>query len=75
MDRGAWWAMVHRVAKSQTQLSTHAPVLFRAPCEGLPAPQLATVKPQLEILEITWVHLSLCISPHEYHTAPTLIAI
>ena len=27
MDRGAWWAIVHRVAKSQTQLkqlSTHA---------------------------------------------------
>ena len=25
MDRGAWWAAVHRVAKSQTeQLSTHA---------------------------------------------------
>ena len=26
MDRGAWWAMVHRVTKSQTQLkqlSTH----------------------------------------------------
>ena len=22
MDRGAWWAMVHRVAESQTQLST-----------------------------------------------------
>ena len=22
MDRGAWWATVHRVAKSQTQLST-----------------------------------------------------
>ena len=21
MDRGAWWATVHRVAKSQTQLS------------------------------------------------------
>ena len=21
MDRGAWWAMVHRVAKSQTRLS------------------------------------------------------
>ena len=21
MDRGAWWAMVHRVAKSQTQLT------------------------------------------------------
>ena len=23
MDRGAWWATVHRVAKSWTQLSTH----------------------------------------------------
>ena len=30
MDRGAWWATVHRVAKSQTrlkQLSTHARTL------------------------------------------------
>ena len=25
MDRGAWWIMVHQVAKSQTQLSTHTP--------------------------------------------------
>ena len=24
MDRGAWWAIVHRVTKSWTQLSTHA---------------------------------------------------
>jgi len=24
MDRGAWWAVVHGVAKSRTQLSTHA---------------------------------------------------
>ena len=23
MDRGAWWATVHGVAKSQTQLSSH----------------------------------------------------
>ena len=23
MDRGAWWAIVHSVAKSQTQLSMH----------------------------------------------------
>ena len=23
MDRGAWWAIVHRVAKSRTRLSTH----------------------------------------------------
>ena len=26
MDRGAWWATVHRVTKSQTQLSTQ--ILF-----------------------------------------------
>ena len=24
MDRGAWWATVQRVAKSQTRLNTHA---------------------------------------------------
>uniref|UniRef100_A0A8C6CY56 Transmembrane 9 superfamily member n=1 Tax=Moschus moschiferus TaxID=68415 RepID=A0A8C6CY56_MOSMO len=26
MDRGAWWATVHGVTKSWTQLSTHAPI-------------------------------------------------
>ena len=25
MDRGAWWATAHGVAKSQTQLSIHTP--------------------------------------------------
>ena len=25
MDRGAWWATVHGVAKSQSQRSTHMP--------------------------------------------------
>ena len=31
MDRGAWWAMVHRVAKSRTRLkglSTHLRVIY-----------------------------------------------
>ena len=31
MDRGAWWATAHKVAKSQTQLnqlSTHARIVF-----------------------------------------------
>ena len=31
MDRGAWWAIIHRVAKSQTQLkrlSPHAKLLY-----------------------------------------------
>ena len=26
MDRGAWWATIHRVRKSQTQLSMHTQV-------------------------------------------------
>ena len=26
MDKGAWWATVHGVAKSRTRLSTHAQV-------------------------------------------------
>ena len=36
MDRGAWWAIVHRVAKSQTQrqrLSTHAHTVISSPPE------------------------------------------
>ena len=28
MDRGAWWATIHGVAKSQTQLSTHLVHLY-----------------------------------------------
>ena len=28
MDRGAWWAIVHGAAKSQTQLSTHTFLYF-----------------------------------------------
>ena len=28
MDRGAWWAIVHGVAESQTQLSPHATCLL-----------------------------------------------
>ena len=34
MDRGAWWATVHRIAKSQTQLkglSMHALFAYGAP--------------------------------------------
>ena len=30
MDRGAWWAIVHRVTKSQTRLSTeHLHIFFQ----------------------------------------------
>ena len=27
MDRGAWWATIHRVAKSQTQLSDETTII------------------------------------------------
>ena len=30
MDRGAWWATVHGVAKSRTRLSTHEQLLIRS---------------------------------------------
>ena len=33
VDRGALWATVHRVAKSQTRLSTHTYVLEKGPVE------------------------------------------
>ena len=39
MDRGAWWAIVHRVAKSQTQLkqhNTHTMVLYISKTYSLP---------------------------------------
>jgi len=29
MDRGAWWATIHRAVKSPTQLSTHKLVLMK----------------------------------------------
>ena len=38
MDRGAWWATVHSVAKSQTLLSNeacmHEPLSVRDSCRG-----------------------------------------
>ena len=36
MDRGAWQATVHRVAKSWTQLSTHACTFYRVKLSFLP---------------------------------------
>ena len=30
MDRGIWWAIVHKVAESWTQLSIHGHVLVKA---------------------------------------------
>ena len=38
MDRGAWWATVHRVAKGQTLLSTHGLALGGSLGAGLIGP-------------------------------------
>ena len=35
MDRGAWWAMVHGVAKTRTQLSVHTGTDCLNPCNDL----------------------------------------
>ena len=59
MDKGAWWATVHRVAKSQTQLKRHS--------THAAAPHKAAVRfigkrykyPYLEICSV----LRLCFSP------------
>ena len=32
MDRGPWWAIVHRVRESQTQLSTHTQLYYAYVC-------------------------------------------
>ena len=32
MDRGAWWATVHRVIKSRTQLAEHTHMVFHGVC-------------------------------------------
>ena len=57
MDRGAWWATVHSVAKSQTQLkqlSTHMPEKSR---QSLPRWQLVPGKPGVFALALIWVSL------------------
>ena len=40
MDRGAWWATVHRVAKSRTRLSMHAGTNAVISLSLFPAPSL-----------------------------------
>ena len=35
MDRGAWWAIVHRVAKSQLWLSTHRHIIQTSSCRDI----------------------------------------
>ena len=49
LDRGAWWAMLHRVAKSQTWLSSSTYRVSYAPGhskKSMPVPTLVKVFPQ-----------------------------
>ena len=48
MDRGAWQAAVHGVAKSQTQVSTHTPCVYISP--NLPA----LLSPPLLLVTLSW---------------------
>ena len=41
MDRGAWWATVHGVAKSQTQLSVHTHTHTHTHTHPFNAPELS----------------------------------
>ena len=44
MDRGAWWAIVYRVTKSQTRLSEFHIHTYRAHTEQLYMRQFSTAK-------------------------------
>ena len=63
MDRGAWWATVHRLAKSQTRLKR----LSRAQCQGrtkpaslCPAEGPEVLREPLVFLLLLFVHLRHC---------------
>ena len=44
MDKGAWKATVHSVAKSWTQLSTHACMFYRVKSSFLPWPSKLSIR-------------------------------
>ena len=66
MDRGAWWATIHGVTKSQTRLSDYHPHtrIFRYPhLEALPLLELCTsslrivhfrIAPLCSVLLLVW---------------------
>ena len=59
MDRGAGWAIVHRVAKSQTRLKrpvcTHAHTQARTLGEALPGGSVVKKPPAMQELQEMWV--------------------
>ena len=47
MERGAWWATVYGVAKSQTQLSMHAICMFQRCFRKISHPLLLPLCPKV----------------------------
>ena len=63
MDTGAWWATVHRVAKSQTwlkRLSTHAHVVINCSEYQTNGAHLFTDSPGPPCLTLVYITLNLC---------------
>ena len=76
MDRGAWWATVHRVAKNQTwlkQLSTHIHGLWTHGRQSFESKQVQSLIYSIELYKIAdiWV----CLTYKILHTKNAPIAI
>ena len=64
MGRGAWWATVHRFAKSQTRLSTHVLFIFKWEGDERKTFQLLLISTNLNPhTNMRAVDLSLCFLP------------
>ena len=68
-DRGAWWAMVHGLTKSQTWLSTH----MKMRSVGISSPSQAVLLTELNLLPITVTRSLQFHFPMQYNFYPFLI--
>ena len=63
MDRGAWCAIVHRVAKSQLQLSTHSHTLITMPFNENSLDCLTLTSATFALISLPYVFLHVTSSP------------
>ena len=63
MDRGACWAVVHRVAKSQLQLSTHSHALMTMPFNETSLDCLTLTSTTFALISLPYVCLCVTSSP------------
>ena len=71
MARGAWWAAVHGVPKSQTRLSTHAQLLTRSKSVR-PAPCLRGRESDL-LVGVVSNHVQTCVKTTTTLTGTVLV--